>query len=366
MSVDATRREVLEGAAIAAAMLTRSIAHAEDGGGWVKLPTEPSKAKQDDIFFVTPDIGWYGNGKGRVYGTNDGGLHWALLWEKPGTFVRALGFVDEKIGILGNIGLDAFPDVTDPSPLYRTVDGGRTWTAVSEIRGATPKGICAIDVLRHEFVNDGVLDRRVTIHAGGRVGGPAHLLTSKNLGASWISRDLSPLTAAILDIKFVNERVGFIAGSSDPDIERGNAVVLRTKDGGQSWHRVYQSARPYEMTWKLSFPSPRTGFATIQNYDPDSAVKSRVVARTRDGGNSWVELPLAVGHDIQEFGVGFVTVSRGWVGATPSGFETHDGGSSWQSTDIGRATNKIRVIHEGTEHRVFAIGTDVRRLDIRS
>ena len=361
-----TRRETTAG--IAAIMATggsdlraRPLSDVHD---WQVLPTEPHHGKQDDIFFADADHGWYGNGKGQVFATSDSGRQWALLWEKPGTYVRALGFIDPLVGILGNIGVDYFPGVTDAKPLYRTIDGGRSWRAVTEIAGPTPKGICAIDVLREPFINAGVLDTRVTVRAGGRVGGPAHLLTSHDLGAKWICQDLGQSTGAILDIKFINERVGFIAGASDPDVDASNAVILRTLDGGASWSRVYRSSRPFEIIWKLSFPSRRTGFATVQNYDPDPKRALRIVARTLDGGATWHELPLAIDHRLQEFGIGFVDELHGWVGGAPGGYETTDGGRSWRPADLGKATNKIRVMKSVDGVRVFAIGYDVRRLDI--
>lgn len=365
MSREPQRREVLAGIALGiASEAIPSIARAADEPSWTKLRTEPYRGKQDDIHFVSPDVGWYGNGKGRVYGTRDGGETWTLLWERPGTYVRALGFVDENVGILGNIGVDDFPDVTDTNPVYRTTDGGRTFNAVTAISEPVPKGICAIDVLRHSFINAGVLDTRVTLRAGGRVGGPAMLMTSHDLGVSWTSQDMSPLTGAILDIRFLDERTGFIAGASDPDVDRSNAVVLMTSDGGRSWRRVYQSARPFEITWKLSFPSPRVGYVTVQNYDDDVNVTRRVVAKTTDGGRTWHELPVAIDHKLREFGVGFLDERRGWIGGSTGGYETSDGGRSWRRVDMGLAVNKIRVVRQAGRTRVFAIGQDVRRLDL--
>ena len=48
---------------------------------WQRLPTEPYRGKQDDIAFVSPDSGWYGNGDGKLYRTIDGGQRWEKVWE---------------------------------------------------------------------------------------------------------------------------------------------------------------------------------------------------------------------------------------------------------------------------------------------
>lgn len=299
-----------------------------------------------------------------MYGTTDGGDSWTKLLDQPGTFVRALGFVDERVGILGNIGPGSFPGVTDTNPLYRTTDGGKSWSPVTRITGPAPAGICAIHVLRQPFVNSGVLDHRVTLRAGGRVGGPAHLLTSTDLGQSWVSQDMTASTAMILDVLFVNERIGFIAGASDADVSVSNAVVLKTSDGGKTWRRVYVSKRPFEITWKLAFPSPKIGYVTVQNYNPDATVTDRVVAKTIDGGETWQEMPLVKDHRVQQLGIGFVDDRHGWVGASTGGFETSDGGATWRPVDMGRAVNKLRIVRDDRGVRVFAIGVDARRLDL--
>ena len=55
---------------------------AQTPSAWRQLNTEPYRGKQDDISFVSPDIGWYGNGAGKLYRTGDGGETWSLLWER--------------------------------------------------------------------------------------------------------------------------------------------------------------------------------------------------------------------------------------------------------------------------------------------
>jgi len=330
---------------------------------WVKQPTEPYRGKQDDVVFVDAMTGWYGNGAGKLFKTTDGGQTWNQIMDRPGTFVRALGFVDKDLGFLGNIGPDYFPGVTDLTPLYRTRDGGTSWEPVT-IEGPSVTGICAIDVHKASFINAGVLGHRVTIRAGGRVGGPALLATSRDGGETWTSEDLSALTAMILDVHFVDERIGFICGASDTNVEQSHAVILRTGDGGRSWSRVYEGTRPFELTWKMNFPTETTGYVTVQSYNPDPAVSQRVFAKTTDGGLTWTEMPLVDNAAVREFGVGFVDERRGWIGAVPNGFETRDGGATWAPVQMGNAVNKVRIVPNGSGVAVFAIGVELHRLDL--
>lgn len=227
------------------------------------------------------------------------------------------------------------------------------------------KGICAIDVLKTPFINAGVLDHRVTIRAGGRVGGPAHLATSRDRGETWTAEDLSAHTAMILDVQFVSDQVGFICGASSADVQASTAVILRTGDGGRTWSRVHEGTRSFELTWKMSWPTPTVGYVTVQSYNPDPAASQRYIARSTDGGLTWRELPLIDNAAVRTFGIGFVDEKRGWVGAVPGGFETTDGGTSWAPVAMGAAVNKVRILPKaGGGHAVFAIGVELHRLDL--
>lgn len=330
---------------------------------WSKLDTEPYRGKQDDIYFVNPEIGWYVNGAGKIFKTTDGGATWIEKLHKPGTYFRAIAFVDEMRGFAGNIGPDYFPNVSDPTPLYETRDGGETWSAVTAIEGPMPKGLCAIHVVRQPFINAGELDHKVTIYAGGRVGGPAHLLKSTDGGDSWVSTDMSQWGSMILDIEFTDPDTGFISSASSTNVAESHARILRTTDGGRSWNTVYESARPYEITWKSSFPTRKVGYVTIQNYDPDKSVTKRVVAKTTDGGGTWSEIPLVDDFAVRQFGIGFADENTGWVGTTTTGFETRDGGASWTPVELGRAVNKIRLLRSPEGLVGYAIGVDVYKLE---
>lgn len=353
-------------AGAAAVLLPSCVARRDhqDDLRWQKLATQPFPGKQDDIAFASPSLGWYGNGKGLLFRTSNGGDSWTQIWQKPGTFIRALGFIDEQRGVIGNVGVGSFPGVTDTTALYRTADGGITWKAITDIDGPVPQGICAIEVVSQTFIDRGERAQRAIVHAAGRVGGPAHYLRSHDGGLSWRSFDLGTQTAAIYDIKFLGNRTGFIAGSSDAELSKARGLILRTDDGGDSWREVFRSARPFETVWKLHFPTDRTGYGSIQTYDPDPNNSQRYVVKTRDGGRTWREVPLIADPKWRSFGIGFADEQLGWVGANLGGMETRDGGESWTPVEMGKAVNKIRFIGFGRERRAFAIGAELHRLDL--
>ena len=325
------------------------------GSHWQKLPTEPYKGKQDDIYFVNQDLGFYVNGKGNIWRSADGGRSWQNVLKQPGTYFRTIGMVDGRHGFAGNIGTGYFPGVTDGTPLYETTDGGDHWVAVSNIHGPAMQGICAIDIL-HPDARD---QSSAIIHAAGRVGGPARLLSSLDSGKTWSNIDMTPWIAMIVDVKFFDAKHGVIFGGSDVDLSKSRAVIVTTDDGGKHWQRAYESKRPSELIWKGAFPSRRVGYATIQNYDTNAGVTQRWLAKTTDGGKTWKELPLVNDKQVTEYGVGFANPDLGWVGTNKGGFETKDGGAHWDHVDMGHVINKFRILPDGKHFIAFAIGSDV-------
>ena len=331
---------------------------------WTKLATAKYPGKQDDFFFVDKAHGWYVNGAGKLYRTGDGGATWTELLTMKGTYFRSVGFVDEKHGFVGNIGTDYFPGVTDPLPLYETFDGGATLTAVKLPASPIVKGICAIDILHKKFVDAGHLEDRVIIHAAGRVGGPAYIIRSIDGGKTWSVIDLNAQAAFILDVKFFDEMNGLVFAASDADMDKSHALILRTSDGGVTWTNAYESTRPLEMIWKGSFATRDVGYATVMSYDEDPAHSQRYVAKTIDGGKTWNEIPLANDPQALEFGIGFVTPDIGWVGTGPTGYQTIDGGTTWTKVTLGQAANKIRVVRDADGFVAYSIGVDVYKLSV--
>jgi photosystem II stability/assembly factor-like uncharacterized protein len=362
-----TRRALIVSTASAAAVAATPALFAKTTtapAAWYLLATDPYKGKQDDIAFISPDAGWYGNGAGKLYGTTNGGATWQQVADMPGTFIRALGFIDAQRGFLGNVGTDYYPGVTDTHPLYRTVDGGKTWIAVTAPGIEKVKGICGIHILEEKRIFQGELRSNHIIHAAGRVGGPGYVLRSADSGATWTVLDVSAQAGMILDVKFLSAQTGFLCTATPSVSGEGEAQILRTTDGGSSWTSVYRSGRKLENCWKMSFPSAKTGYATVQSYDTDPGMSRRVIIKTTDGGKNWKEIFLVDDVTVREFGIGFIDDRRGWVGTSGSGFETRDGGKSWIPAGLGRATNKIRVIKTSGGHRVFAIGVTLQRLDL--
>ncbi len=327
--------------------------------GWKKLNTYRYPGKQDDIAFINENEGWYINGYGSIYHTQNGGENWEKQLEKKGTFFRCIAFVDSLRGFAGTVGTDYFPDVTDTIPLYGTIDGGKTWNPV-QYSGPYVKGLCAIDIVKEQYINHGKIDYKFHIYGVGRVGSPANMIVSHDGGLTWTSNSMNNDCKMLFDIKMFDKNNGFVCAASDEDIEKSNALILKTNDGGKTWKKVYQSNRPFEGTWKVSFPTKEVGYVTIQSYNPDPSIKQQRIAKTTDGGETWKEINLVEDAGAREFGVGFIDENHGFVGTMNSGYETKDGGKTWEKVNLGMACNKIRIYKDANGKTYgYAIGVDV-------
>jgi photosystem II stability/assembly factor-like uncharacterized protein len=333
---------------------------------WNMLKTEPYKGKQDDIYFVNENTGWYINGFGKIFHTADGGQNWDLQLEKKGTFFRCIAFIDSLNGFVGTVGTDYFPNVTDTIPLYKTSDGGKSWEPVN-YAGKYIKGLCAFDIVKEAYINHGEIDYKYHIYGVGRVGSPANFIVSHDNGKSFTSMDMRKYCSALYDIKMFNKKEGFACASSTEAIETSHAVILQTKDGGETWKKVFESKRPFEISWKMFFPSAKVGYATLQSYNPDSTVVAQHFIKTTNGGKKWKEYELCKDHKSRPFGVGFIDENNGFIGTMNTGFQTKNGGGVWTKVDLGRACNKIRIVKlpNGNIYG-YAIGVNVFKLSIES
>jgi photosystem II stability/assembly factor-like uncharacterized protein len=301
---------------------------------WTTLPNAPilQNFKHDDIYFVNPDTGWVISGpilvgdSGTINKTTDGGLSWTPQFSVQGSRFRSVGFLDGQRGFVGNVGPGIFAPVTDTTIFYKTIDGGNSWTTVNNIIGPKPEGICGISV-----VND------TMIYACGRLQGPSRFLRSTDAGNTWTSQDMDSLAGMLIDLYFWSPDSGIVVGGTATNYFSSRGIVLFTGDGGQSWETRHITSSMGGTCWKISFPSKNVGYISWETFNTNV-----IFLKTNDGGLTWQDKPFsAVPHATEA--IGFINDSVGWIGSRGEmGFQTTDGGDTWQQGFIGEFINRIR------------------------
>lgn len=321
---------------------------------WEKLATAPTVsggAKQDDIYFVSPTVGFLASGpKSAIYETQDAGESWQEVFSNAGTYFRAVLFTNEQHGFAGNIGAGLAPSIDDPTLVYETLDSGATWSPVTTITGSAAKGLCNFTAVDSDH-----------IFGIGRANGPAHLLQTTDGGATWLAKDMSAYLSMAIDGRFTSPTDGLVVGMGKSG---GKCTVVKTTDGGDTFSTVFTSATKGSLCWKIQFPSDLVGYVAVQ----DTAGGPGTFAKTTDGGSTWVEMPLPGETPTSAYsaiGVGFINDTIGWMAAEDASlpvYRTFDGGVTWElDPALKGPINRFRFVDATT---AYAVGAAVWKLDL--
>ena len=337
--------------------------------GWVPTGAPRSTFRLDDVWFVTPSLGWAVSGNGVILNTVDGGDTWTLQFPLPFepdqdlfVYCRSVTFASSDNGWVGTL----IPE----RRLYFTTNGGRSgpdlpdepgWRLVTDLP-PDPKWVCGLYAASESVIyGSGAADPAI---------GSAAVMKTADGGKTWTATDLRARGQAtsLVDNFFFDTERGFVVGgiSSDPSPtwETLLPVVLHTEDGGANWQPCniegLDSIPVGTWGWSIQFLDDQLGFVSLQNAD------QAPILRTLDGGSTWS--PIFVPDNANLQGVGFLDENRGWVGGWgPDKVEgtssaTTDGGETWQNADeIGVFINRFRFLSR-TQPLGYSAGRTIYKL----
>ncbi len=217
--------------------------------------------------------------------------------------------------------------------IFTTRDGGTTWDRILVEEGINFNGI-------HFF------DRQQGVAASFNV------FKSGDGGHTW-SEVVKLRGPIIRDMEFPESSVGWAAANDE------GAVVMRSRDRGQSWQKQEGSHRGGTQDYytSISAPIPNTAYAT--GYFLGVAA---LLIRTRDGGTTWEEVATPADSDVSDvtyYTVEFVDSTYGWIaGSFRTVFRTTDGGQTWERQDMGEGSTSIRGFHALSRDRALAVTSD--------
>ncbi|MEO7425803.1 MAG: hypothetical protein ABI036_11500 [Fibrobacteria bacterium] len=317
-----------------------SFPFAQQSGKWeaTNFNYAANVSRINDIFFLTPTLGWAVNGIGQIHKTSDGGNTWTKQLDKTNlTHFRSVGFFDSLTGFAGALGwgdsIGHPNDSKDSVILYKTTDGGLNWLPEPQLTSSViRRGFCGMQVF-----NDS------TLYAVGRVRGPAWFYKSTDRGRTWNAKNMNGYAAGLVDVHFFTEDSGFAVGLTNVTHQQSQAIILKTADGGDTWDTSYVATRTNEWAWKVVFPSRKTGYVSLQR---DGGLSPVYVLKTTDGGATWTPKQFsATGYFMQ--GIGFLNDTLGWAGgSTAQPKQTTDGGETWVPLTIGNSLNRFRKIND--------------------
>lgn len=113
--------------------------------------------------------------------------------------------------------------------------------------------------------------------------------SSNNGGNTWRVRHQKAEGAVLTHIAFVNQRIGFAAGTA--------GSILATVDGGKTW-----TARKADDDFQsFSFANANDGIALLGGEDDYSPHLDSIAKITHDGGKSWTGIPALTSDELRPY-----------------------------------------------------------------
>ncbi len=285
---------------------------------WVDVDFTANLYSCRDIFFVDANKGFTVGDDGtytRIYRTADGGTTWTKAFEivdgADDYSLNSVFFANATLGFAaGSKGSAMF--------MCKTTDGGITWNIVLQSLPFT-----AAEILFTSPVTGYV--------CGNYNSGPSGFAKTADGGITWtdISQNASATLGgrSIQGIFFLTDSSGFaVTGSGG-----SGSGIYKTTDGGNSWVKKYQ-------------PGGTLGLDAIQFVDTAVGVacgSKGGVYKSTDGGETWNAVPIPITYSVTD--VFFFTAQMGYaasgglgpLGYDPAIYKTNDGGAYWNIENDG-------------------------------
>ena len=205
------------------------------------------------------------------------------------------------------------------SPVFRTADGGNTWSGMQTGLDAT-------------FVQAIAIDPRntATVYAGTEGYG---VFKSTDAGASW--------TAINNGLDDRNVHALMASGGAAPALFAGtDTLVYRSDDGGESWHPVFYNLNGRVVSLAGDAQSPAIVYAAVLSPNGGAGV-----FKSTDSGETWTD--MGPSEQLTSVAVSRTSPATVYVGTNRGVFRNTAGGGDWVLTG-----------DESTQRNTFAVAVD--------
>lgn len=281
----------------------------------------------EHLDFVNKDTGWL-CGTVLLGGTHDvlyvfrtvnGGKNFRQQLKKDygnesASRTVGINFIDKNNGwfLTGNYG-------TMVGDLFQTIDGGKSFHVVSQLRCARPFPVMVL-------FSDKKTGWIPTAPGAGPINGGILRTIDGGKSFKYVTDDNTLL--GVSEVNFPSKLNGFaICISSQSD---NLDYIMKTTDGGNTWAQIYPKFSPIK---DISFVSSKDGFGVGLPSNP-SAILS-----TEDGGKTWIQKCSLLKDYGYILSVSFINKNTGYVLAAlknsfqPFLLKTLDGGDTWRKID---------------------------------
>jgi photosystem II stability/assembly factor-like uncharacterized protein len=279
-----------------------------------------------------PDVVWLGTGENSntrsasygdgVYKSTDGGATWRRVGLDRSEHIQRILFDPRDPDVVWVAAQGPLWAPGGDRGLYKTTDGGRTWTRSLHVSDDTGVTDVALHPRNPDVVYAAAYQRRRAV--GQTIGGgpEAGIFKSTDGGGTW-----SRLTVGLPTVD-----MGRIALGVDPRIpDRVYALIyargdtggyFRSEDAGERWTRVsgYSGGDPQYY-----------GEIFVDPHRPETIWNVEIrIQRSTDGGARWEPMDFPIHVDHHEIVFDEADAEHMWIGNDGGLYETWDGGETWR------------------------------------
>ena len=179
------------------------------------------------------------------------------------------------------------------------------------------------------------------------VGERGHVLISRDQGANWTQVEV-PTRSTLTGVFLHDEQLGWVVGH--------DAVILRTRDGGESWDRLFWAPEQERPLFDVWFRDADNGFA-IGAYG--------FFLETTDGGDTWTERVIVDPDELEEEYDPYAFTSAADVHlnqvANAGGgrlYVAAEAGLAFRSDDSGQTWETLEPPYQGSFFASLPLGGD--------
>ncbi len=318
---------------LSVALLVCTIPLLAQNYGWTKVAQLP--ASLHTVFFIDSLHGWTAGTSAQIFKTIDGGSTWTPHASNVPFVVYAISFADTLNGWC--VGSDG------NGKIIHTTDGGETWVFQFENSERLYLGTHAFSKTKNLTV--GLTQYSPTPDTG-------KIVATTSTGISWSEATPFDSIGSFGKIQFLDSLNGFILNSNTlyPNLRN-----LRTRNGGKTWSQL----PPHAQIQVMTFLDTLRGWG---GYMDD-------MYNTVDGGLTWqfqayLDQPDQLSMQDIEFADslnGWAFGSRFYMGTTVDDiFHTTDGGQIWyeEAVAVAQTHNYIEAAQMWNKHLGWAVCSD--------
>jgi photosystem II stability/assembly factor-like uncharacterized protein len=334
----------------------QSVLRTFDGGNVWHPISMPEIVDFYALDFVSSDTGWVVGQSGKIYRTTDGGESWTNQSLSVAMDIKTIFMLNADTGFVagtttlyrtvnGGINWNALSSMANCNDIQfrdslhgiamlstskrRTLDGGITWTSVQGEEGTaatyatddlifavTPVAICkstnagAVFSCPNNLYHQGTCIDFYDAQHGVVLGIGGSIQRTTDGGVNWVSIAGRSNYNNYNAIQFVDIWKGWCVGEG--------GIIMRTNNGGQDWENIGSTTGGLEYQ-DLYFVNENLGYVVGGNK----------VLKTTNGGNTLTTTTVGASN-ITFTAVWFYNSSIGWItGSQGVVYKTINGGSTW-------------------------------------